>query len=50
MSGLGRELPSEPGTNFMICITRRCADSGLSHGELLRKEDYLKSGDRGIAF
>ena len=36
---LGRELPSEPGTKRMICIARRCTDSGLSHGELLRKED-----------
>jgi len=40
-SAKGRELPSEPGT-------RRCTDSGLSHGELLRKED-LKSGDSGVA-
>jgi hypothetical protein len=29
---------------------RRCADSGLSHGKLLRKEDYLKSGHSGVAF
>jgi hypothetical protein len=26
------------------------ADSGLSRGELLRKGDYLKSGDGGVAF
>ena len=49
-SAKGRELPSEPGTKHMICITMRCADSGLSHGELLREEDYLKSGDSGAAF
>jgi hypothetical protein len=28
----------------------RCVDDGLSHGEVLRKEDYLKSGDSGVAF
>ena len=26
------------------------ADNGLSHGELLRKDDYRKSGDSGGAF
>jgi hypothetical protein len=28
----------------------RCADSGLSHGELLREEDHLKSGDSELRF
>jgi hypothetical protein len=28
----------------------RGADSGLSHGELLRKENYLRAVDSGVAF
>jgi len=28
---------------------RRCADIGLPHGELLLKEDHLKTGDSGVA-
>jgi hypothetical protein len=30
--------------------TKCCADNGLSQGELLRKDDYLKSGDSGVGF
>ena len=39
------------GTKRQISSTRtRRADSGLFHGSLLRKEDYLESGDSGVAF
>jgi hypothetical protein len=40
---------TEPTPERVPRSSRR-ADSGLSHDELLRKEDYLKSGDSGVAF
>jgi hypothetical protein len=42
--------PDECTLSFQSRPSERVADSGLSDGKLLRKEDYLKSGNSRIAF
>jgi hypothetical protein len=51
-SGFVQPPQADPrsGNQVLDLIDLRCVDNGVFHSELLRKEDYLKSGDSGAGF